>query len=162
MEPHAARFMPQLPATTAVLLAAMCIAWFVAALGWIPAAIDDESGVPAWFSRGEVAIPAPDAPSDSTACDRCGTIESVRLVEKTRRPPGVASLSGGKGGEVMAVLHVVLNAMVGNPTDPIPAPSHEITVRFHDGSMRTITGTGTEWKTGDPVRVVNGRIKPGP
>jgi hypothetical protein len=150
MEPQAARFTPQLPAATAVLLAVFCGAWFMAAMGWIPAT--------------DQPVPAPDAggPKDRIACGRCGVIESVRQAEKTRNPPGVASLSGGSGGEVMAALHVVLNAMVGNPTGPIrPAPSYEFTVRFHDGSKRTITEPGTPaWKPGDPVKVVNGRIKP--
>ncbi len=168
MEPQAARFTPQRSPATAVLLAVVCGAWFVATMDWIPAAFDDEGGVPAWFGRNEIAIPAADRPvlapgtaSDRTACARCGTIESVRLAEKMRNPPGVASLSGGKGGEVMAVLHVVLNAMVGNPTGLAPAPSYEITVLFHDGSKRMITETGSPaWKLGDPVKVVNGRIKP--
>jgi len=161
MEPRAARFMPQLPAATTVLLAALCLAWFVAALDWIPAAIDDDGGAPAWFSRGDVAIPAPGVFSDRAVCDRCGTIESVSMADKLRNPPGVAMLAGGKGSEVMAVLHVVLNAMVGNPIRPAPGPSYEITVRFHDGSKRMITETGTPaWKPGDPVRVINGLIKP--
>jgi hypothetical protein len=143
----------------------------MAALDWIPAAIDGDGGVSPWFGRNEVAIPAatrpvpaPDARASNhgIACDRCGVIESVRAVDRLRNPPGVAALSGGKGGEVMAVLHVVLNAMVGNPTRPIrPAPSYELAVRFHDGSTRIITETGTPaWKPGDTVKVVNGRIQP--
>jgi hypothetical protein len=156
---------------TAVLFAVLCGAWFMAAVDWMPAASDADDGVSPWFGRNEVAIPAatrpvpaPDARAftNRSSCDRCGVIESVRAVNKSRNPPGVAALSGGKGGEVMAVLHVVLNAMVGNPTGPSRlAPSYEITVRFHDGSQRTITETGAPaWKPGDPVKVINGRIKP--
>ena len=168
MEPQAARFTPQLSPGTAVLLAVVCGAWFVATMDWIPAVFDDEGGVPALFGRNEIAIPAVDRPipapgafNDRTACDRCGTIESVRLVDRMRQMSGVASVSGGNGGEVMAVLQVVLSAMVGNPREQTPAQSYEIAVRFHDGSTRMIIENGTPvWKLGDPVKVINGRIKP--
>jgi len=168
MEPHAARFTPQLSAATAILVAVLCGVWFIAAVDWTSAASDD-GGVPSWIGRDEVAIPAVTrtvpaldarASSHDIACHRCGVIESVRAADRSRNPPGVAELSGGKGGEVMAVLHVVLNAMVGNPTHP-PASAYEITVRFNDGSQRTITETGTPaWRPGDMVKVINGRIRP--
>src|SRR5258706_64995 len=150
MESQAGRFTPQLSTAAAVLFAVLCGAWFVAAVDWMPAATRP--------------VPAPDARAfnHDIACNRCGVVESVRAVNKSRTPPGVAALSGGKGGEVMAVLQVVLNAMVGNPTGlSRPAPSYEITVRFNDGSQRTITETGVPaWKPGDTVKVINGRIRP--
>ena len=157
MEPHAARFTPLLSPGTSVLLAIVCGAWFVAAMDWIPAALEDDGGAPAWFVRNEIAIPAVDrsvpAPGTfgaRTACDSCGTIESVRTMEKKQ-----------KGGDVMVALQVVLNAMVGNPMRSPAVRAHEITVRFHDGSKHVITESGmSAWKPGDPVRIINGRIKP--
>lgn len=167
MEPQAARFIPRLSAAAVALLAVFCGAWFMAAMGWVPAIFDGGGEVATWRGREEAAmpVPAPDtgAFSNRSACGRCGVIESVRQAKKTRNPPGIASLSGGKGGEVMAVLQVLLNAMAGiTAGGPIrPVPSYEITVRFHDGSMRILTETGTPaWKPGNPVKVINGRIRP--
>ena len=139
MEPHAARFTPQFLPGTSVLLALVCGAWFVAAMDWIPAV--------------DRPVPAPGTFGDRATCDACGMVESVRTMEKKQY--------GGNGGGVMVALQVVLNAMVGNPMRPPSVRSHEITVRFHDGSKHVITERGTlAWKPGDPVRVINGRIKP--
>jgi len=156
---RAARFAPQL-SPKGVLLAIVCSAWIVGAMDWIPAALEDDDGSPAWFARNEIAIPAASQPvpaprtsGDRVACDGCETVESVRAAEKRQ--------NSGMGGEVMAVLQVVLNAMVGNSKSSPAVQSRKTAVCFHDRVKRAIAETGQPaWKLVDPVWVMNGRINP--
>ena len=160
MEPHAVRYNPLLSPGTGVLLAFVCGAWFVAAMDWIPEALEDDGEAPAWFARNEIAIPATDGPvmapdtsGNRAACDGCETDEPVRTVEKKQK--------SGMGGGVMAVLQVVLSAMVGNPIGSPIVPSCEIDARFYDRAKRTIIEAGKpKWKLVDPVWVIHDRTKP--
>jgi hypothetical protein len=137
-----------------MLLGIFSAAWFVSNLDRIPDARDSSSGI---VAGGFQAVPAPHA------CGRCGVIESVRPLKRKLNPPSVASVSSGQAGEIIAVLHMVMNAMVGNRSgaESRPAQSYEVVVRFHDGSTRTLAQTGVpSWKPGDPVKVINGRLEP--
>lgn len=166
--PHPARFVhwwPVFAGVAAILLSVLSAAWIISALDWIPGAGDGGGAAAAGTFRPEIAIATGSrAVPASGACGRCGVIESVRPMKRTLNPPGVASVSEGRAGEVIAVLHVIMNAIVGNSLSAAsrPAQSYEVVVRFYDGSTRTLAQAGApSWSPGDRVKVINGRIKPG-
>jgi len=110
------------------------------------------------------------------ACFDCGTIESVREVQKKGEGSGLGAVAGGvlggllgnqvgggRGRDAMTVVGAVGGAVAGHQVEKNTKStvSYDITVRFEDGTTRTIQqSTAPVWRSGDRVRVINGEIVP--
>lgn len=67
----------------------------------------------------------------------------------------------GLGDDFMSVLALAAGALAGNRFRPEPGTTaiHEITVRFDDDTTRILRiAGGPDWRRGDHVRVIQGRI----
>ena len=72
-------------------------------------------------------------------------------------------IGGGRGRTAMSVLGAVGGAFAGNAIekDVRKVKSYDITIRFEDGSIRTLSqATQPVWRGGDRVRLINGAIQP--
>ncbi|MFY9327668.1 MAG: glycine zipper 2TM domain-containing protein [Georgfuchsia sp.] len=159
-------------------------------MGWIPASMagsDDKTLLEPQAANTDSAAPTKaHATSRHTApvqkvspasvkCNECGVIESVQAVETKGEGSGLGAVGGGvvggllgnqvgggRGKDVMTVVGVVGGAMAGNEVEKRSksTTSYDITVRFDDGSSRTINETDAPpWHTGDKVKVVYGAIQ---
>jgi outer membrane lipoprotein SlyB len=130
------------------------------------------------------APPAPPAPvtiaqaqpAAKTVCHDCGVIESVREVAQAGKGSGLGAaaggvlggvlghqVGGGRGRDVMTVVGAVGGAVAGHQVEKNmkKSVSYEVTVRFDDGTTRTLQQTSAPaWRPGDKVRVVNSEIQP--
>jgi hypothetical protein len=89
------------------------------------------------------------------ACRACGVVENVREVTLDSARNGNSSISG----EGFAMLFALLK---GNLPDA-PVTVYDVEVLLQDGSVRVIReGTPPEWKPGDQVTVMMGKVKPVP
>jgi hypothetical protein len=83
-------------------------------------------------------------------------VERVREVE-----PGPGQALEGSRAEGAVLLLAALGGAA--RPDPRPARIYETSVIHDDGSVRVLRDTGApRWKTGDRVRVIKGRVEPGP
>lgn len=135
--------------------------------------------------RVEAAYPPPapagvltesDAVRQRAPCFDCGTIESVRQVEKKGEGSGLGAVAGGllggllghqtgggRGRDVMTVVGAVGGAVAGHQIEKTTKKSisYEVTVRFEDGTTRILQQANEPaWRMGDRVRVVNSEIVP--
>ncbi len=135
--------------------------------------------------RFETAYPPPapsgvvtesDAVRQRAPCFDCGTIESVRQVEKKGEGSGLGAVAGGllggllghqtgggRGRDVMTVVGAVGGAVAGHQIEKTTKKStaYEVTVRFEDGTTRVLQqASEPAWRMGDRVRVVNSEIVP--
>jgi len=108
-------------------------------------------------------------------CYECGTVESIREIEKPGQAGGVGAVAGGvlggllgnqvgngRGRDVMTVVGAVGGAVAGHQVEKNvkKARTYEILVRFEDGTTQTIAQeTAPAWRTGDKVRVVNNQLQ---
>lgn len=115
-----------------------------------------------------------DADKRAAACASCGTVESVRLIERQGSGSGLGAVAGGVAGAilgnqvgggsgrtVMTIAGGAGGAYVGNEVEKNSKRSsaYQIRVRMADGSMRTLTQRDVpNVNTGDRVRVTNGAI----
>lgn len=109
------------------------------------------------------------------ACAECGIIESMREIDAKGEGTGLGAVAGGLGGLVLGhqvgkgtgnaiatVLGAAGGAYAGNQIEKNTrkTKSWEIGVRMEDGGYRTIaSATAPAWRSGDPVRVVNGSLQ---
>ena len=107
-------------------------------------------------------------------CTSCGTIESIRAVEKPGEASGVGIAGGalgggvlgrqfgnGRGRDVLTVLGAIGGGIAGNQIEKSVRSSktYEVTIRMEDGSMRTISSpTQPNWRSGERVRVDGNNI----
>ena len=111
--------------------------------------------VAAWFAllileEGR-SVQSPRA--DASSCNICGVVERLREVE----PAPAQALEGSRAEGA-----IVLFAALGGATGPAarPARIYETSVVHDDGSMRVLRETSApQWKIGDRVRVVKGRVE---
>jgi outer membrane lipoprotein SlyB len=110
----------------------------------------------------------------AAACVNCGTVESVRLVERQGSSSGLGAVAGGVAGAllgnqvgggsgrtVMTIAGGAGGAYVGNEVEKNSKRSsaYQIRVRMADGSMRTLTQREVPGvNSGDRVRISNGAI----
>lgn len=115
-----------------------------------------------------------DADKRTAACPSCGTVESVRLVERQGSGSGLGAVAGGVAGAllgnqvgggsgrtVMTIAGGAGGAYVGNELEKNSKRSsaYQIRVRMADGSMRTLTQREVpNVNSGDQVRINNGAI----
>ena len=105
----------------------------------------------------------------------CGTIESMREIEKQGDGTGLGAVAGGltglivgkqlgngKGQNVGALLGAAGGAYAGHQIEKGTRSnkSYEVYVRMEDGSMRTVAmPQAPTWRTGERVRIVNGALQ---
>ena len=145
---------------------------------------DTTASEPAPAARVEAAYPPPpagvytqsDAASPRAPCFDCGTIESVRQIEKKGEGSGLGAVAGGllggllghqtgggRGRDVMTVVGAVGGAVAGHQIEKNTKKStaYEVTVRFEDGTTRVLQqASEPAWRMGDRVRVINSEIVP--
>ena len=114
------------------------------------------------------------AGSGAALCKSCGTVESVRLVERKGSGSGLGAVAGGVAGAlignqvgggsgrtVMTVVGAGGGAYAGHEIEKNmnKTSAYQIKVRMADGSMRTLTQREVpNVNSGDRVRVGNGAI----
>lgn len=131
---------------TVALVVIACVAAAVVEL----ALVTEGSGSKSRAQAGEQNSGAAD-------CRICGVVESVRPVS----PEGVKPVSTVVGGGPEGVA-LLLGVLTGNVKFSPPL-AYETQVRMNDGSVRaTREFRAPEWKSGDPVRLMRGRIEPLP
>jgi outer membrane lipoprotein SlyB len=145
----------------------------VAALtGYLPGASAKQE-MPQGMTQGEEPR-TPDGDKRAAACANCGTVESVRLVERQGSGSGLGAVAGGVAGAilgnqvgggsgrtVMTIAGGAGGAYVGNEVEKNSKRSsaYQIRVRMADGSMRTLTQREVpNVNSGDRVRITNGAI----
>jgi hypothetical protein len=108
--------------------------------------------VAAWFALVLLDPPAPNpARSTSSTCTICGVVERVGEFERT-----TFDRNGDQNESIVMVL-----AQLGGLTSAAPGRIYETAVVHDDGSVRVVRDVSApQWKQGDRVRVVRGRIEP--
>jgi hypothetical protein len=113
------------------------------------------SMVIAWFALVVLGQPAPSAggqTSGSSTCHVCGVVEGVAEFERS---------SFQLNGEQNEGIVVLLAQLGGLKSVPVDGRVYETAVLHDDGSVRVVRDTSApQWKRGDRVRVVRGRVEP--
>ena len=133
-----------------------------------PAYPQSHDGVQAYPKVAQAPIPS------RSICNSCGTVESIRTVEKPGEGSGVGIAGGalgggilgrqfgnGRGRDVLTVLGAIGGGIAGNQIEKSvrTSKSYEVTVRMEDGSLRTVSSaTQPNWRTGERVRVDGNNI----
>lgn len=128
-----------------------------------------------------VATPVKDSKPTQVAanerdwCSNCGNVESVRTVTQRAEGSGLGAaggaviggllgnqVGGGNGRTLATAAGAIGGAVVGNQVEGnIKATtSYEVRVRLDDGTLRTFRQTSQpQWRSGDRVRIVKGRLR---
>jgi len=89
-------------------------------------------------------------------CDYCGVVEKVREISNTGPRYAASTIAGGRD----QVIVMLLGALAGTRAATVSARIYEVSVRMDDGSIRAVRDAGMpQWKTGDRVKVVKGRVE---
>jgi outer membrane lipoprotein SlyB len=136
---------------------------------------------PVYRDYGPVAqAPVPQAPvaepMKAPQALNVGTVESVREIAEKGDGTGLGAVAGGVAGAVvgkqfgngsgktiMTVLGAAGGAYAGHEVEKRVrgAKRWEVTVRMEDGTSRTVsTDAQPQWRTGDRVRMIEGRLQP--
>lgn len=107
-------------------------------------------------------------------CRECGTVESVREIAQEGQGGPLGAIAGGvlggvlghqvgngRGRDVATVVGALGGAFAGHTVEKNVRSTrqYQITVRFDDGSRRTVTETNPpQWQNGDRVRLDNERL----
>jgi outer membrane lipoprotein SlyB len=189
METQTSRSPHPLVWVAAIALIVFCGAGIAAIMGWLPGSSADpaqqlsgsaekQKAAPAKVATAPAPAARPAAPVAVAAakCADCGVIQSVREIE-SKGPGGsgigvvggalVGGLLGnqvgdGNGQKLATVIGAVGGAVAGNEIEKRvkKTTSYEITVRLDDGTTRAFTeDSAPSWRSGDKVRIVNGRIQ---
>ena len=138
------KYFPRKPVALGVLTAIVVAAGFAMVAAWFALLVLEERRA------------APMARAASSPCGSCGVVERVREVE----PAPLHELQGSHAEGAVILLAALGGAATPGPRRP---RIHETTVLHDDGSVRVLRDTGApQWKTGDRVRVIKGRVEPAP
>jgi hypothetical protein len=89
-------------------------------------------------------------------CDYCGVVEKVREISNTGPRYAASTVAGGRD----QVIVMLLGALSGTRASAVRAKIYEVSVRMDNGSIRAVRDAGMpQWKTGDRVKVVKGRVE---
>ena len=89
-------------------------------------------------------------------CRICGVVESVREVEHVHPRHEVSTVVGGR----VEGLAMILGALSGQRAQSGTPRIFEVLVRMEDGSLRAMRDhIAPEWRTGDRVKFLRGRIE---
>jgi outer membrane lipoprotein SlyB len=107
-------------------------------------------------------------------CSNCGVVQSVRAVKVEGQGTGVGAVGGGvvgglvgnqfgggNGRTALTLLGAAGGAFAGHEIEKNvrSTTSYQMTVRMENGTSRSFhSSTPYNWREGDPVRVVNGRV----
>ena len=107
-------------------------------------------------------------------CNACGTVESIREVEKPGEGSGLGMAGGalggavlgkqfgnGRGRDALTILGAIGGGFAGHQAEKSyrTVKSYEVMVRMEDGSLRSIPSTiQPSWRAGDRVKVDGGSI----
>ncbi len=107
-------------------------------------------------------------------CHSCGTVESIREIEKTGEGSGLGMAGGaiggavvgkqfgnGRGRDALTILGAIGGGYAGHQVEKNmrTTKSYEVQVRMEDGSLRALpSATAPSWRAGDRVKVEGGSI----
>jgi hypothetical protein len=132
------------PIALAALMALVCVAGAAAVTGWLAL-----SPRPSAVASSFHSVPP---------CRICGVVEGVRELDMASVKP--MPLTGDRDESIV----IMLAAMVGRAGGVLAAsvsPTYETWVRFEDGSVRILRDSrAPQWKPGDRVKVMRGRVEP--
>jgi hypothetical protein len=127
-------------------------------------------------NAGIDVIPAPPPNTPPPLCRDCGTVEAVREISKPAEGSGLGAIAGGvlggllghqigqgKGNTAATIVGAVGGGVAGHQVEKqVRAEKQsQVTVRFEDGSTRTVAQEGgSHWQVGDRVRLNNGSLLP--
>ena len=128
-----------------------------------------------------VATPVKDSQPTQVAanernwCENCGNVESVRTITQRAEGSGLGAaggaviggllgnqVGGGNGRTLATAAGAIGGAVVGNQVEGNmkATTSYEIRVRLDDGTLRTFRqNSQPQWRSGDRVRIVKGRLR---
>ena len=108
-------------------------------------------------------------------CSNCGNVESVRTIKQRAEGSGLGAAGGavlggllgnqigdGSGRKIATAAGAIGGAVVGNQVEGNmrATTSYEIRVRLDDGTLRTFRQSSPpQWRSGDRVRIVKGRLR---
>lgn len=135
---------PRTPVALGVLTAIVYVAGFAMVAAWFALLVLEERRT------------APLARAAATVCGVCGVVDRVREVEPAPRQ----ALEGSRAEGAVILLAALGGAARRNAW---PARTYETSVIHDDGSVRVLRDTSApQWKSGDRVRVIKGRVEPAP
>ncbi|WP_420223238.1 glycine zipper 2TM domain-containing protein [Pigmentiphaga litoralis] len=118
--------------------------------------------------------PAPERVAAVNRCSDCGVVTSVRAVKVEGQGSGVGAVGGGvvgglvgnqfgggNGRTALTLLGAAGGALAGHEVEKHvrSTTSYQMTVRMDNGTTRTFRSASPyNWREGDPVRVINGRV----
>ncbi|OWY29776.1 glycine zipper 2TM domain-containing protein [Herbaspirillum robiniae] len=126
---------------------------------------------PAQAYPAQSAAPAQHAPA---ICSSCGEVVAVRAVQHTPNTSGVGiaggavvggllgnQVGGGTGRTLATIAGAVGGGYAGNEVEKRArtTTSYVVDVRMENGKSRSFPQTSEQWRVGDQVRVVNGRLE---
>jgi len=131
------------------------------------------SGIALMLASAVSAQPLPGTPAGApNACATCGTVESVRYVEKQGEASGAGLVAGGvvggvlghqigsgRGNTAATILGAGAGAYAGNQIEKNAKKKSYwvVAVKLDDGSKRSITsGAKPAFRQGDRVKVIDG------
>ncbi|QGZ43299.1 glycine zipper 2TM domain-containing protein [Pseudoduganella flava] len=107
-------------------------------------------------------------------CKSCGIVESVNEVKTRAQGSGMGAAGGavvggllgrqvgdGRGRDLATIAGAIGGAVVGNQVEGNMKATkrYDVTVRMHDGELRTFHTDSPVWRGGDQVKVVNGQLQ---
>lgn len=171
----------------AVAVVLFCGVGTAAILGWLPAsagsaAAPGVANAPIPSSQLSGTPPPAQAPAETSQatpgvrqCDNCGVVEAVREVRTRGQGSGVGAAGGavlggllgnqvgsGHGRQLATVAGAIGGAVAGNQIEGNMNARHSYTivVRMSHGGTRSFHQTAQPvWRSGDPVKVVNGHLR---
>lgn len=135
-------FNSRIPVALAALMALVFVAALAAIAGWLAIALRQ---------------PLPSGPLAAVPeCRICGVVEEVRELERA------AAAQQALHGDQSESIVILIAALGGGAARRVALPrTYETAVRFEDGSLRLLRdGRAPQWKRGDRVRVLRGRVEP--
>ncbi|WP_245200346.1 glycine zipper 2TM domain-containing protein [Herbaspirillum sp. LeCh32-8] len=116
------------------------------------------------------------APAERTPaiCSSCGEVVAVRAVQHTPSTSGVGiaggavvggllgnQIGGGNGRTLATIAGAVGGGYAGNEVEKRTrtTTSYVVDVRMENGKSRSFPQSSENWRVGDQVRVVNGRLE---
>lgn len=117
---------------------------------------------------------AQSTPAKPAPCYSCGRVDSVQAIQQAAQPSGVGMVAGavlggvlgnqvggGNGRKLATVAGAVGGGYAGNEVEKRTrsTTTYEVRVRMENGEMRSFPySEQPSWRSGDRVRVVDGRL----